>query len=81
MLPQSRLADEVLKQLDAVERDDRDALEVRGVQGVVGLDVDLVKRLPDRFEDRARVIAQVAAGTPVEHEPRRAHASARSPDA
>ena len=38
---QRRLVDEQLEQLLAVERDDRDALEIRALQSVVARDVEL----------------------------------------
>ena len=77
------LVDEELEQLDAVDRHDRDPLQVGGQQPVVLLDVALAQREPEPLlrpdEHLARVVAQTTARTPVEHD-RRAHAaSARSP--
>jgi hypothetical protein len=69
---------EVLEALLAVERDDRDALEIPRVQRVIGRDVDLLKWRADALEDDSRIVAEVTAGLAVEDE---LHASARSPEA
>src|SRR6187200_2646426 len=63
---QNPFVHEVLEQLLAVERHHRDPLQEPGVQGVVALDVDLAERRADPLQDRARVVAQMAAGAAVE---------------
>jgi hypothetical protein len=58
----------VVEQLVAVERYDRDSLEVAAQQLVIGLDVDLLERVADPLQGNARVVAQVAARAAVEDE-------------
>ena len=65
---QGDLVHEVVEQLLAVERDDRDSLEVAAQQLVVGLDVDLLERVADSLQRGARVVAEVAALAAVEDE-------------
>jgi hypothetical protein len=65
---QCDLVHEVVEQLLAVERDDRDSFQVAAQQIVVGLDVDLLERVADALQHGARVVAQVAAGPAVEDE-------------
>ena len=80
---------EQLEMLDAIEEDDRDAFEIRGMQRIVGRDIDLGERRADALQDGARVVAQMAAGLAQEDEAivRTAivrcehYASARSPEA
>jgi hypothetical protein len=73
---QGDLVHEVVEQLLAVERNDRDSLQVAAQQLVVAFDVDLLERVADAQQRGARVVAQVAARAPVEDE---AAQSPRSP--
>ena len=65
---QGGLVHEVVEQLLSIERDDRDSLQVAAQQLIVGLDIDLVERMADALQRRARVVAEVAARSAVEDE-------------
>jgi hypothetical protein len=65
---QGGLVHEVVEQLLSIERDDRDSLQVAAQHHVVGLDIDLVERMADALQRRARVVAEVAARAAVEDE-------------
>ena len=65
---QCDLVHEEVIELRSVECDDRDAFEVADQQRVVGLDVDLLERMADALQRRARVVAEVAARAAVEDE-------------
>jgi hypothetical protein len=66
----------VVEELLAVERDDRDALQIAAQEGVVGLDVDLGVGMADAVQRGAGVVAQMASRPAVEDQ---AAQSGRSP--
>jgi hypothetical protein len=65
---QGALVHEVVEQLVAVERYHGYSLQVTAQQLVVGLDVDLLERVADALQRRARLVAEVAARAAVEDE-------------
>jgi hypothetical protein len=65
---QCDLVHEVVEQLLAVERDDRDPFQVAAQQLVVALDVDLLERVTDALQRGAGVVAEVAARAAVQDE-------------
>ena len=79
--PQSLFVDREVEELLAVERDHRNALQVGAQQPLVALDVELDELegllAADALEHDARVVAQMAARTPVERDD--AHRSGPSP--